>query len=602
MRALVTVIVLLAAGCASATSRREADALDAYLEGEFEELLVMSPELATQLGRKDGYDRLSDRSEAGELERLEWRRESVAEMGARFDPETLPPDARISYEIWATALARDELAYRFRRNDFVFTRGGPHTSIPTFLINNHRVESVSDMEAYIARLSALGAAIDQSLARAEAAAAEGIRAPRFAYERSLTEARNLLEGRPFAETQESSTLLADAQGKIDGLLEAGRIDRAEADALVAGAERALLEDVGPAYERLITWLEADIADAPSGVVGALTYPNGEAWYEAALYLNTTTDMTAEEIHALGLAEVERIQAEMEAVKDEVGFEGSLAELFVFMRSDDMFLLPDTDEGRQAYIDLAQGYLDAMDAALPQYFGVLPEAELVVRRVEPFREEPGGAQHYRAPTPDGSLPGIFYAHLSDMSAMPTFQLEAIAYHEGAPGHHLQIAIARELTGVPTFRTVTGYAAYSEGWGLYAEELAAIMGFYEDPYSEFGRLSTELWRAVRLVVDTGIHAKGWSEEEAVEYFLANAPSAEGAVRSEIRRYIVTPGQATSYKIGMITIQRLRAEAMAALGPDFDYRDFHDVILGAGAMPLPVLEARVRRWIAAGGGSPS
>jgi uncharacterized protein (DUF885 family) len=287
---------------------------------------------------------------------------------------------------------------------------------------------------------------------------------------------------------------------------------------------------------------------------------------------------------------------MEAIKTQVGFAGSLDEFFQFMRTNPQFILPNTDAGRAQYIKAAEDYLSAMTAKLPEFFGLLPKGQLVVKRVEAFREQPGGAQHYRRGSVDGTRPGTFYAHLSDMNAMPTFQLEAIAYHEGNPGHHLQGTIAQELTGLPKFRTQYGYAAYSEGWALYTELLGKEMGFYTDPYSDFGRLSTEIWRAVRLVVDTGLHAKGWSEEQAVQYFLANSASAEGAVRSEIRRYIVNPGQATAYKIGMQKILDLRAEAKATLGERFDIRAFHDVVLGGGGVPLPVLEQRVRSWVKA------
>ncbi len=238
----------------------------------------------------------------------------------------------------------------------------------------------------------------------------------------------------------------------------------------------------------------------------------------------------------------------------------------------------------------------MKAKLPEYFGILPKADLVVKRVEAFREVPGGAQHYQPGTPDGTRPGTFYAHLSDMSAEPTYQLANIAYHEGLPGHHLQIAIAQELTGLPKFRTQYRYTAYTEGWGLYSEALAKEMGFDSDPYDDFGRLSGEMWRAIRLVLDTGIHSKGWTEEQSVKYFMDNSAQPESAVRSEVRRYFTLPGQATCYKVGMITIQRLRDEAKAALGDKFDYRAFHDVVLSGGSLPLPVLQARVRRWIAA------
>ena len=285
---------------------------------------------------------------------------------------------------------------------------------------------------------------------------------------------------------------------------------------------------------------------------------------------------------------------MEKIKDQVGFKGTLPEFFTFVRTSPQFQLPNNDKGRAEYIKMSEDFLSGMEAKLPEYFGMLPKAKLIVKRVEPFREEPGGAQHYFPGTADGSRPGVFYAHLSDMKSMPTFSLEAIAYHEGVPGHHLQISIAQELTGIPKFRTQYGYTAYQEGWGLYSEALSKDMGFYKDPYSDFGRLSAEIWRAIRLVVDTGIHSKGWSEEQAVKYFLDNGPTPEGAVRSEIRRYIVWPGQATCYKIGMIKIQELRALAQKELGDTFTYAGFHDTVLGGGALPLPVLEARVRRWI--------
>jgi uncharacterized protein (DUF885 family) len=260
------------------------------------------------------------------------------------------------------------------------------------------------------------------------------------------------------------------------------------------------------------------------------------------------------------------------------------------------LKANTDEGRQAYIGAATAHLDFIKAKLPDYFGLLPKADLVVKRVEAFREQPGAAQHYFPGTPDGSRPGIYYAHLSDMGAMPIPQLEVIAYHEGNPGHHMQISIAQELTSVPKFRTQAGFTAYSEGWGLYSELLAKEMGAYEDPYSDFGRLTTEIWRAIRLVLDTGLHSKGWTEEQAVEYFITNSPASEGQIRSEVQRYIVLPGQATAYKVGMLKILEVRERAKTELGDKFDIKGFHDTVLGGGALPLEVLETRVDEWVAA------
>lgn len=599
--------MLFIAACGSGSSKAnsgEADAarraaesarLTAYLDVEYEKELAMSPERLTRLGRKEQYDKLDDHSEAGDNHRLEWRRKSVAEVKSAFEYNLLDADGQTSYDIWSQELDRAERRQAFRRHAFIFVRGGDHIDFPQLLINFHRVDNKRDMEAYIARLSATRVALDQLLDRARAAAAEGIRPPAFAYAQAIDEVKRIVTGAPFTPGADSA-LWADAKAKIGALEKNSTITSGEAAALRVLAANALTTQVKPAYDRVAAWLESDRKHASAHAQGVAALPDGANYYATALFLQTTTTITPDEIHALGLSEVARLRAEMEAIKNKVGFVGTLTELFAFMRTNRRFYLPNTDDGRAAYLKLAERYLSDMQKKQPDYFGLLPKAGLVVKRVEAFREEPGGAQHYVAGTPDGSRPGIFYAHLSDMNAMPTYQLEDVAYHEGVPGHHLQISIAHERTGLPRFRTQYGYGAFAEGWGLYAESLAKEMGFFTDPYSDFGRLSGEIWRAIRLVVDTGLHAKGWSEEQAFDYFLANSPQPEAAVRSEIQRYLVNPGQATSYKIGMITIQRLRDEARKALGSKFDYRAFHDVVLGGGSVPLPVLQARVRRWIAA------
>ncbi len=440
----------------------------------------------------------------------------------------------------------------------------------------------------------MGRALDQLVARAQSASAKGIRPPRFAFEQAQRESRNIITGAPFGRGADSP-LFADAKSKIAALGKAGKLDTSQAAGLTARVSATLTSDVKPAYDRLIARLDEDGRKAAAEPHGVSSLPDGRAYYDTALALQTTTTMTSGEIHALGLSEVARIRAELETVKTRVRFAGTLPELFASMRNNRAFFYPNTDQGRRDYIAMAEGLLGTMQTKLPEYFGLLPKAPLVVKRVEAFREEAGGAQHYFPGTPDGSRPGTFYAHLADMNAMPKYQLEEVAYHEGVPGHHLQISIAQERTGLPKFRTQYVYGAYAEGWGLYAEELGKEMGFFTDPYADIGRLGGEMWRAVRLVVDTGMHAQGWTEQQSVDYFLANSPMAEGAVRSEVRRYLVWPGQATTYKIGMLTIQRLRNEARRELGPRFDYRAFHDVVLGGGSVPLPVLEGRVRRWIA-------
>jgi uncharacterized protein (DUF885 family) len=575
---------------------RHSAELVAYLDAEYEEELLESPEDLTGQGRKERYSELDDRSDAAALRQLEWRRQSVAEMKQRFDRSRLNEDAQLSYDVWVLELERAEEMHKWRRHRYVFSRNGAHTGLPNFLINFHRVDDKSDMQAYAARVARIDDALDQLIERARTAASQGIHMPAFRYDETLDEIKRVTTGAPFTSGADSA-LFADAKSEIRTLQEAGKLTADEARALEQSIADAMTQQMKPAYERVAAFLEEDRRHAqPPGKQGALALPDGEQYYAAALRLQTTTNLSASEIHEIGLKEVARIRGEMEKIRTATGFTGSLQEFFAFLRTDPRFYLPNNDEGARQYIEMADRQLAAMKAKLPEYFGILPKADLVVKRVEPFREQPGAAQHYMSGTPDGSRPGVYYAHLSDMNAMPTYQLEVIAYHEGLPGHHMQISIQQELTGLPKFRTQYGYGAFIEGWALYSETLAKEMGFYEDPYSDFGRLATEIWRAIRLVVDTGIHAKGWTQQQAEEYFLANSPQPAQAVKSEVERYILGPGQATSYKIGMIAIQKLRSEAQATLGAKFDIRGFHDVVLGGGALPLPVLETRVRNWIAA------
>ena len=387
-------------------------------------------------------------------------------------------------------------------------------------------------------------AFGQLMDQVKRSAAAGIRPPRFAHEGVIDQAGKVITGAPFTDGKDSA-LWADAQAKADALVEGGQ-DRcgARAGAEGRGARGAGRGGASRRSPTSIAWYKADLPNAavnPSGV--GTTHPDGAAYYAERLRASTTTDMTAEQVHQIGLDEVARIRGEMEALKDKVGFKGDLKAFFKFVDTDPRFKFPNTDAGRQAYIDDATQAIATIKQQLPNYFGLLPKADLVVKRVEPFREVDGAAQHYYPSTPDGSRPGIYYAHLSDMSAMPKTTLEVIAYHEGLPGHHMQIAIAQELQGVPEFRKQAGFNAYAEGWGLYSEWLAREMpGTYTDPYSEFGRLTSEMWRAIRLVVDTGLHAKGWTQEQAVAYFSANSSIPLPAIQAEVRRYIVWPGQAT------------------------------------------------------------
>ena len=584
---------------ATATAEeREAETarLNAWFEEQFEEQLQQSPIRLTFLGRKDLYDRIDDVSDAGIQKRLEWMQASVAAMESQFDYDRLDPEAQLSWNLWKKQYESARDGMPFLLDGYAFDQmSGMHSMAPTFLINFHRVDDESDYLAYVSRLRALPELFDTLVERAGASAAEGIRPPKFAWDGVIDQSQKVVAGAPF-DGGADSALWADAQAKADALAEAGTITAERAAELKDDARKALLEDVRPAYERLIAFATEEAPKAavnPAGV--GSTHPNGAAYYAYQLEQNTSTDMSADQIHELGLSEVERLRGELAKVQAEIGFDGDLQAFFEHVQADPERLYPNTDAGRQAYIDDATAAIDNIRQYLPEYFGLLPKAELVVRRVEAFREQDGAAQHYNPASPDGSRPGVYYAHLSDMDSMPKTELEVIAYHEGLPGHHMQISIAQELTGVPTFRTQNFDTAYTEGWGLYSEWLAKEMpDTYQTPYSEYGRLMSEMWRAIRLVVDTGLHAKGWTEQQAVDYFRANSSVPDAAIKSEVQRYLVNPGQATAYKIGMIRIQELRARAEAALGDGFDIRGFHDAVLGGGAMPLDLLEQRVDRWV--------
>ncbi len=571
--------------------------LNAWFETRYEEQLQYSPMRMTMLGRKDRYDALDDMSREGAAKQLAWRAAAVDEMQSTFDYDALGDDARLSWDLFVYQLEAARAADRFADHGYPFEQmGGAQSFLPTFLLQFHKVQTEADYVAYVARLHEVPRAFGQLMGQVKRSAAAGIRPPRFAHEGVIEQGGKVIAGAPFTDGDDSA-LWADAQAKADALVKAGTIDAARGDALKAQARAALVEAVQPAFADVIAWYTADLPNAavnPTGV--GSSHPDGAAYYAERLKASTTTDMSADQVHQLGMAEVARIRGEMEALKDKVGFDGDLKAFFRFIDTDPQFKYPDTDAGRQAYIDDATRAIATIKTQLPEYFGVLPKADLVVKRVEAFREVDGGAQHYYPSTPDGSRPGVYYAHLSDMASMPKTTLEVIAYHEGLPGHHMQIAIAQELQGVPEFRKQANFNAYAEGWALYSEWLAREMpGTYTDPYSEYGRLTSEMWRAIRLVVDTGLHAKGWPEQQAVAYMFDNSSIPLQAIQAEVRRYITWPGQATGYKVGMIRIQALRAKAEAELGDGFDIRGFHDAVLGGGAMPLTLLERRIAQWIA-------
>ncbi|RIJ27384.1 DUF885 domain-containing protein [Henriciella algicola] len=586
------------AAATDAEIEAETARLNAWFDEKYEEQVMMSPIRLTFLGRKERNDEIDDMSYEAAQEQLQWRLDTLAEMEANFDYDKLTPEAKNSWDIWKYQTEQAEEGMQYFYNGFTFDQmNGAQSFLPTVLIQFHRVDNEADMEAYISRISEGARAGNQLLEIAKESASRGVETPDFALEGVIDQSRKVITGAPFTDG-EASDLWADVQMEISNLQEVGEIDEARAEELMTAAETALTEDFQPAYENLIAWAEAELEDAPENPTGLTSQPGGAEFYNYRLKVSTTTDLTADEIHEIGLEEVERLQGEMEAVKEEFGFDGTLQEFFVYLRenTDERELYyENNDAGADQYIADATAAIDNIEGQLPEYFGILPQADLIVKRVEPFREQDGAAQHYYPGTPDGSRPGTYYAHLSDMTSMPKRELEVIAYHEGLPGHHMQISIAQELQDIPQFRTQAGFTAYSEGWGLYSERLASEMpGTFQTPQSEFGRLGSEIWRAIRLVVDTGLHSKGWTEEEAWEYFTENAAVTDQQARSEIQRYIVMPGQATAYKIGMIKILELREMAREELGDDFDIRGFHDTILGGGALPLELLERRVNTWI--------
>lgn len=518
----------------------------------------------------------------------------MAELESTFDLEALDASHALSYRLFLESGANEIASDKWRKHEYTFNQMfGPHSSVPTFMINNHPIETAKDAENYIKRLNGIKAYLGTKLEGSKSSSAIGIMPPVFVYDHVIKTAKNILTGAPFDKSGEDNLLLADFTKKIDAL----ELDAEVKNTLVTQTSEALLSSVGPAYEAIIAEMEAQQSKA-SQEDGVWKLPDGADYYAHRLKMITTTDMSADDIHELGLSEVTRIHSEMRAIMADVGFKGSLQDFFKFLQTDERFLYEDSDAGREAYLKDATALIDTMKTKLDDVFLTKPKADLEVRRVEAFREKAAGKAFYNRPAADGSRPGYYYANLYKISDMPKYQMEALAYHEGLPGHHMQIAIAQELESVPKFRKFGGQTAYIEGWGLYSEYLPKEMGFYADPYSDFGRLSMELWRAVRLVVDTGLHHKKWTRQDVIDYHVANTPNPLNDITKATERYVVMPGQATAYKIGMIKIQSLRADAKDQLGERFDIREFHDVVLANGSVPLGVLEELVQEWIASKG----
>ncbi|PTB85378.1 DUF885 domain-containing protein [Pseudidiomarina aestuarii] len=572
-----------------AQQQTESEKANQLFEDIFMDAVMRSPMYQSYLGIKDDQDKWDDISDTKAEEELAIAKANLEKVEA-IDESQLDEQTYLSWMLMKQELEQEIADFQWRHYNYpVNQMFGMHSSVASLLINQHRISSVDDAEDYIARLNGLPELFQQLSENLKIRAEKGIIAPKFVYPYVISDSQNLISGAPF-DDGEPSVLLADFTKKIDEL----DIEQAQFDNLKGAAETALVESVKPAYDSLIATVKELEAQATTKD-GAWKFPDGEAFYNNALQRTTTTDLTADEIHQIGLDEVARIHEEMRGIMEQVGYEGTLQEFFVYMRNNQDFIYPDTEEGRQRYLEEAKAYIDTMRGFLDELFITKPKADMIVKAVEPFREKSAGKAFYQQPSMDGSRPGVYYANLYDMASMPTYQMEALAYHEGIPGHHMQIAIQQELEGIPSFRKFGRYTAYSEGWGLYTEMLPKEYGFYKDPYSDFGRLAMELWRAVRLVVDTGIHDKQWTREEGIDFYVSNTPNAEADAVKMVERHIVMPSQATAYKIGMLKIVELREKAKAELGDAFDIREFHDVVLANGPVPLNILEQFVNDYIA-------
>jgi len=579
-----------AQGAAQPAAQSEDARLAAFFDTAFKDQLALSPESLTQIGSKARYGELGDYTDAANVRQMQLSEAQLAEMKREFDPAGLSETSKLSYRLFEQNVEQGRLQFKYRWQQYPISSNGTAASgIPVMLINSHRVDSVEDAEAYISRLNAVERVGGEVAADIRLRAQKGVIAPTFVYAPVAADARNLITGGPFG-AGEDNAVWADFKKKVAAL----KADEAAKARLLSQGEAALKGPYRRGVEKVIAAVD-ETAKMANSTDGVWRLPDGDAFYASTVKFYTTTDLTPGQVHQIGLDEIKRIHGEMEQIKDKVGFKGTLREFFEHVKTGAEFHYPNTPEGKQQYLTDAKRYIDRYMAVSSKQFSRLPKSPLEVRAVEPWREKTASVAFYNPGTPDGSRPGIYYVNLSDMGQVLKPQVEGITCHEGTPGHHFQIARSLEQDDLPMFRRFSYQGAYTEGWGLYAEKLCKEIGFYEDPYSDFGRLSLELWRAGRLVVDTGIHFKRWPREKAVEYFRENTLLTERDVQKEIDRYITNPGQATSYKIGQLRILELRAKAQQALGPKFDQREFHEVVLANGALPLGVLEEQVDAYIA-------
>ena len=552
------------------------------------ESLRLSPESMTYLGIKDRYDEWDDISDEAKDQMLELRKKQLRQISS-IDLTKASESEKLSVAMFKSQLEQQIAADKWRYHNYpVNQMRGKHSQIVSFLINQHSITDIADANDYVARVRNVTLVIDELINQLKIRAEQGIIIPKFVFPLVVASIDNVLAGQPFNEGTDS-TILHDFKNKISTL----KISNQEKQDLIIDINTALTSNFGPSYENLRDYLIQleKISDDQHGV---WKFHDGRQFYDFLLERTTTTKLNSDQIHELGISEVSRIQNEMIEIMRKVNFDGSLKDFFVYLQNDEKFYYENTPQGKQAYIDKATQYINHMEEHLDKLFYVTPKAEMIVKAVEPFREASAGQAFYQRPAPDGSRPGVYFANLYDMKNMSKFNMQALAYHEGIPGHHMQISIAQELENIPKFRLYGGFTVFNEGWALYSEAIPKELGFYTDPFSDFGRLAGELYRACRLVVDTGIHAKKWSRERAIEYMNNNVPHSKNYNVRQIERYIVMPSQATAYKIGMIKIQELRELAENSLGDRFDIRGFHDVVLKNGSVTMPILESNVKKWI--------
>lgn len=566
-----------------------------FYERVFAEYVFTDPEMLTRLGLLDPLGirahnrKLTDASPARET----WARDKLKrdlETLKSYDRDSLSEEDRHSYDVLLHFLQVQADGDRWAYHNYPVNQlFGVQNNTPEFFATMHPVRDRRDAEDYVVRLGQIPVKFDQVLEGLKLRDEKGIRPPRFVVEKVLTEMR------AFRATAPDASVLYTAYAERLGKLPADALDEATRTALLADVAKAINTEVYPAYDRLIGWFE-QLAQGELANHGVWALPDGDAFYRYAIEAQTTTKMDPEALHRIGVEEVARIQTEMDTILRNAGYaEGTLAERIRALAESPEQIYPDSAEGRAAILADYQKIIDEISTQLDPYFSVMPKAAVKVERVPAFRESTAPGAYYQPPAMDGSRPGIFFANLRDVAEIPRFGMRTLAYHEAIPGHHFQIARMMELKGVPTFRRLLPFTAYSEGWALYTEQLAWEAGFQNNPLDNLGRLQAELFRAVRLVVDTGLHHQRWTREQAIDYMRENTGMGEKEVTAEIERYLVMPGQALAYKVGMLKILDLREKAKAELGERLDIREFHDVVLGRGAMPLTLLERQVEAWVA-------